>query len=537
MSASYRLEIVLVDSSDDERPPAKVPRVHGQPFSGVPRPALPAATPATVAVLRAAPALAAAPGAAPTAAPPPHAAQTAPAQAAASRILGAAGSALAAAFAPSSDLSSAVLPDAALPDATPGLTSHTSPPGGDDKIHQGFRIPQVTKSQCSSARLYLKSEGSMRFLDKYLPVAVGEEEILNLIILLGFVPKDLPHRNTGNGNQGNIIQLIKTLQKAMNKVLGMRTKIGDFNSMAQVCAAINKALNILVLTGAGISTSLGIPDFRSSKGFYSKLGSLGLDDPQEVFDLEYFKEDPKIFYLIAHMILPPAAAYTPLHGFIRLLQDKGKLLRNYTQNIDNLELNVGILPEKLVQCHGLFATATCITCKYQTAGVNIYKQIREQEVPECPFCLKKRTKLLDLDDNRANIALYGVMKPDITFFGEALPTQFHNTIKRDVEACDLLLCIGTLLKVAPVLEIVHRVPSDVPQILINKDMVLHCEFDVNLLGYCDDVVTYLCKLLGVRDHGWRINHPDFDKIAALDLECVDIDSGVGIYEIRNPTAP
>ena len=60
----------------------------------------------------------------------------------------------------------------------------------------------------------------------------------------------------------------------------------------------------MVITGAGISTSLGIL-IRSSQGFYSMIQHLGLSDPQEVFDLDLFLNDPNIFYSIAHMILPP----------------------------------------------------------------------------------------------------------------------------------------------------------------------------------------------------------------------------------------
>lgn len=115
-----------------------------------------------------------------------------------------------------------------------------------------------------------------------------------------------------------------------------------------------------------------------------------MNDPQEVFDIQVFREDPTIFYSIASNILPSGNKCTPTHAFIRLLQDKGKLLTNYTQNIDNLEGVAGIYPEKLIQCHGSFATASCILCGYQVPGEAIHAEIRNKVVPQCPRCLSGR---------------------------------------------------------------------------------------------------------------------------------------------------
>jgi NAD-dependent SIR2 family protein deacetylase len=116
---------------------------------------------------------------------------------------------------------------------------------------------------------------------------------------------------------------------------------------------------------------------------------LGLSDPQEVFDIHVFREDPSIFFSIAKDILPTEKKYSPTHGFIKLLQDKGKLLTNYTQNIDNIEANAGVLPENIVQCHGSFATATCVKCQRKVAGEAIFNEIKEGAIPECTVCRKR----------------------------------------------------------------------------------------------------------------------------------------------------
>ena len=119
------------------------------------------------------------------------------------------------------------------------------------------------------------------------------------------------------------------------------------------------------------------------------MAHLGLSDPQEVFDIQVFQEDPSIFFSIAKDILPTEKKFSPTHGFIKLLQDKGKLLTNYTQNIDNIEGNAGVLPENIVQCHGSFATATCVKCHHKVTGDAIFNEIKEGIIPECAVCRKR----------------------------------------------------------------------------------------------------------------------------------------------------
>lgn len=392
------------------------------------------------------------------------------------------------------------------------------------KIDGKWVIPTVPTDETVAARKLLKEQGMIPFLDTYLSDDPKGSDLMYVIVLLGFFSFSF---EGDIDDEKNLLKIIKLLQKAMNKVMYMRERLPEFNKISDVVQALSNSNKILVLTGAGISTSLGIPDFRSSQGIYSKVKHLGLSDPQEVFDIHQFHDNPDIFYTVAHMILPPADSFTPLHSFIKLLESKGKLLRNYTQNIDNLEGNVGISPEKVIQCHGSFATATCQTCKHQVEGSKIYKYIRATELPICPFCFKDRQKKFEKDENYYPQS-FGVMKPDITFFGENLPKDFHESIKKDVMDCDLLLCIGTSLKVSPVSEIVNMVPDSVPQILINKDLIEHAEFDVSFLGYCDQVAVYLTEKLG-----WKLNHENVEKIENEGLNLIELNPEIGLYEILN----
>lgn len=386
------------------------------------------------------------------------------------------------------------------------------------------------KEVTRETRNFLKLHGTVPFLEKYLKETATSEDLIDLILTLGFLPRHLPA-----SDDERLLGLIKLLHLAIKKVRMMRTRLSSFNTVDDVVDKILSAKRIVVITGAGISTSLGIPDFRSSKGFYSQLESLGLNDPQEVFDLGLFHADPLVFYLIAHMILPPENVYLPLHSFIKLLQMKGKLLRNYTQNIDNLESYAGIKPDLLIQCHGSFAGATCVTCKYSVKGEKIFGDIRNKQIPYCPKCTPKRKKLMKNDEAYMPES-YGVLKPDITFFGEPLPKRFHDNIRQDLTQCDLLLSIGTSLKVAPVANIVEKIPEQVPQVLLNKDPIDHCNFDVSLLGYCDEVASYLVKKLEHHDKSWRIPHPKYDVIAGengSNLQLNTIDADIGVYEISS----
>lgn len=373
---------------------------------------------------------------------------------------------------------------------------------------------EVSPAAAKDIKMYLWMNGPHRFLQKFVYSGLREHTLGEILTALSFpLPENLVKRSKSE-------ELIELVRLAVQYTVMPRRRLPKSVTIDSLAKIISNAHNIIVLTGAGISTSLGIPDFRSKSGLYNKLSYLGLSDPQEVFDLKIFQNDPSIFYSIAKEILPDTTRFSPTHAFIRLLQEKGKLLRNYTQNIDNLEYFAGIKPENLVQCHGSFATATCQTCGYQTKGEDLYADIRSSKVSKCPKChpvtpptngaRKKQSNSRDDDSDEEDLSgrgrnnpVFGVMKPDITFFGEALPDKFEQTlIGGDADRCDLLLCIGTSLKVSPVSETVRIIPPSVPQVYISKEPVFHNDFDLTLLGPCDDVVEHLCQKLD-----WKMDHP------------------------------
>ncbi|KAF9127595.1 NAD-dependent protein deacetylase sirtuin-2 [Mortierella sp. 14UC] len=254
-----------------------------------------------------------------------------------------------------------------------------------------------------------------------------------------------------------------------------------------------KAKNIIVMTGAGISTAAGIKDFRSpGTGLYDDLEKYNLPFPEAVFDLAFFKESPLPFYQLAKHLYPGQYRPTLTHYLLPLLAKKRLLLRSYTQNIDSLERLAGLDEELLVEAHGSFATAKCIQCDMTTDSAWVKQHIMASEIPYCKRCS-------------------GLVKPSITFFGESLPRRYSTQIDKDFKDCDLLIVLGTSLKVEPFNKLIAQVSPKCPRLLINREKAgqeLHSGFDFEdkwkytiqrdalFLGNCDEGVRALADLCG-----------------------------------------
>jgi NAD-dependent SIR2 family protein deacetylase len=160
-------------------------------------------------------------------------------------------------------------------------------------------------------------------------------------------------------------------------------KAPDLNGVIELLRS-GKIHKIACLCGAGISVSAGIPDFRTpGTGLYSQLEKYELPRPEAVFDLQFFKDNPKPFCTLAKEMFPGRHRPTTTHAFLKLLQDKGLLLRCYTQNIDTLERVAGIEPDRLVEAHGSFASVSCVECRGTAALRDYREQIDQSVVPRC----------------------------------------------------------------------------------------------------------------------------------------------------------
>lgn len=250
------------------------------------------------------------------------------------------------------------------------------------------------------------------------------------------------------------------------------------NDLKGLAEALKESKSVIVMTGAGISTNSGIPDFRSeSFGLYNRLQKYNLSNPTDVFSLAYFKQDPRPFYDIAHSLYPTllTAKPTVAHYFIKLLDQKGILLRHYTQNIDSLEDLTGLDENKTVQAHGHIRSGTCLNCTDKYSFDYMKNFVLKNEVPKCETC-------------------HSNVKPDVVLFGEGLPSRFWKNLT-DFPKCDLLIIMGTSLVVQPFAGLANKVDYNVPRLLINKDDV----GDPNMLG------SALTSLLGL--------NPNFNKMS------------------------
>ncbi|CAK6979260.1 NAD-dependent protein deacetylase sirtuin-3%2C mitochondrial [Scomber scombrus] len=209
---------------------------------------------------------------------------------------------------------------------------------------------------------------------------------------------------------------------------------------------------VVVMAGAGISTPSGIPDFRSpGSGLYDNLQQYNLPYAEAIFEINFFHRNPEPFFALAKELYPGNYRPNVTHYFVRLLHEKGLLLRMYTQNIDGLERLAGIPPKMLVEAHGTFATATCTVCRRTYEGEELRSDVMKGTVPKCPTCT-------------------GVVKPDIVFFGEELPQNFFKYLT-DFPLADLLIIMGTSLEVEPFASLSGAVRGSVPRLLINRDLV------------------------------------------------------------------
>ncbi|KAI2511453.1 Sir2 family [Fragilaria crotonensis] len=307
-------------------------------------------------------------------------------------------------------------------------------------------------------------------------------------------------------------------------------------ALASVALLLKSRKKVLVLAGAGISVSCGIPDFRSPHGLYATLDTeeLGISCPEDLFDLEHFQSDPRPFFKFAKALYFPLGTDKRVepsdsHRFLALLEQQKKLLRVYTQNIDGLEEVAGVSAKRMVYAHGSLQWATCCRCKRKVPASEIEDSIRKGEVPLCQVPLTKAEPSRRLKRKRdvadeSSHSCDGVLKPGVTFFGEILHDNVRKSLEADRDKADALIVIGTSLSVAPMSKVISYLPPSVPRILINRNVVdppnvLNVEddededeefrenytFDAYLLGFCDDVTRALVKemktMSGTSDEG------------------------------------
>ena len=257
----------------------------------------------------------------------------------------------------------------------------------------------------------------------------------------------------------------------------------------------NRFKKIMFITGAGISTAAGIPDFRSKDGCFAQVQKkYNLSYPEQLFQISSFKKNPRPFYDFCKGFNIESCKPTKTHLFIGYLCKKKIVKKIYTQNVDGLELKAGVPYDKIVFAHGKITEAACPSCKIDY-DINILRDeyVMQDKIMYCSLC---KTPI----------------KPKVIFYGECLPLSFIlNFIC--VCGCDLAFIMGTSLKVFPFNKLPGKLPKSAWRIFVNKERVYNIftfdnsySKDLFLEGYTDKIIEQL-----VRDIGWEEDFNNYSE--------------------------
>jgi NAD-dependent deacetylase len=239
------------------------------------------------------------------------------------------------------------------------------------------------------------------------------------------------------------------------------------------CAAdiIRQSKRAAVLTGAGISTHSGIPDFRSPhSGLWEHY------DPLEVASLQSFRYNPSKFYTWLQPLAMGIAAAKPniAHLGIAKLEQGGYVKTVITQNIDGLHKRAGSI--NVLEVHGSFETLTCTSCflKYNNENyLNAY--LTRGEIPYCASC-------------------HHVLKPDVILFGEQLPVAIWLKALDESKKCDLMIVAGSSLEVLPVAGLPMRAIENGAHLIIINQSVTYLDVRADVV-INDDVAEIIPQIV------------------------------------------
>lgn len=202
------------------------------------------------------------------------------------------------------------------------------------------------------------------------------------------------------------------------------------DSIDNVCRWMDGSARIVALTGAGISTESGIPDFRGPQGVWTKN-----PHAERLSDIHCYLSDPEVRKLAwKSRVDHPAWRAEPNAGHRALvtLERRGKLHALVTQNIDGLHQRAGNSPGKVIEVHGTLRDVMCMSCGWRGPMQPVLERVSAgEDDPPCEYC-------------------GGILKSATISFGQPLIPEVIERAMRAAEQADLLLAVGTSLQVYPV---------------------------------------------------------------------------------------
>lgn len=208
--------------------------------------------------------------------------------------------------------------------------------------------------------------------------------------------------------------------------------IDDTDAEATIAAVrswIDAAERVVVLTGAGISTDSGIPDFRGPQGVWTRN-----PEAEKLATLQNYLADPEVRRRAwRNRLASPAWRAEPNAGHRALvsLERRGKLDTLITQNVDGLHRRAGSSPERVIEIHGTLREAACLSCGERMPMERVLERVRAgEEDPPCRAC-------------------GGILKARTISFGQSLVPEDLLRAEQAARRCDLLLAVGTTLSSSP----------------------------------------------------------------------------------------
>ncbi len=197
-------------------------------------------------------------------------------------------------------------------------------------------------------------------------------------------------------------------------------------AITQAANWIRSSQNAVVLTGAGISTPSGIPDFRShTSGLWAR------NNPMEVASLAAFRHAPERFFEWIRPLASQIFAAVPnaAHQALASLENAGQIQTVITQNIDRLHQRAG--SQNVLEVHGSVGSLTCVSCFHPYPAEDFLEPwLQTGAMPRCPQC-------------------GGILKPDVILFDEQLPVQTWRRAEKASRTADMMIVAGSSLEVMP----------------------------------------------------------------------------------------
>ncbi|GAE25948.1 NAD-dependent protein deacetylase of SIR2 family [Halalkalibacter wakoensis JCM 9140] len=241
------------------------------------------------------------------------------------------------------------------------------------------------------------------------------------------------------------------------------TKPSESGKIKELSQLLKESKNTFVLTGAGMSTESGIPDFRSPSGWWKNI------DPLTVATVEALENQYELFHEFYCCRVKALASCKPHEGHFVLAhwQEKGLLQRVATQNVDGFHAEAGNM--NVDELHGSIRTYRCHSCATEATKDQFFAK------ESCEFC-------------------GGNFRPNVVLFGEMLPESAWNHALSNIKRADLVIVIGTSLQVYPVSQLPTMTHGKT--VYINQDVSEHqLFFDLSIEGSAKETLVGVNKLV------------------------------------------